>query len=132
MYKIRINCSSKNDLIFNYRKIDNKVYDNILIILRPERFDYIYKIVISFEDYYTPENTIMFTNKYLDIICDRELTNEEYENFIITLNDIGFKCNTDINDDFNFNYILTNIKNPKYLDNDSYITRQKNLYIKGV
>ena len=69
MYKIRINCSSKNDLIFNYRKIDNKVYDNISIILRPERFDYIYKIVISFEDYYTPENTIMFTNKYLDIIC---------------------------------------------------------------
>jgi len=133
-YKIRINCSSKNDLSFNNKKISDKSYDDILIELKPDNYDYLNKIVISFEDYYSPENTIIFTNKYIDIICNKYLTNDEYKLFINTLSNIGFKGNCEDKDDYNFNYIINDINNPKIIINDKndYIKRQKNIYIREV
>ena len=133
-YKIRINCSSKNYLTFNNKKINNKIYDDIIYALNPETIDYIYKIVISYEDYYSPENTIEFTNKYLDIIFNRYINNDEYKSFINNLINIGFKGNYDDTDDYNFNNIINEIKNPKIIINETndYISRQKNLYIKEV
>lgn len=133
-YKIRINCSSKNYLTFNNKKINNKIYDDIIYALNPETIDYIYKIVISYEDYYSPENTIEFTNKYLDIIFNRYINNDEYKSFINNLINIGFKGNYQDTDDYNFNNIINEIKNPKIIINETndYISRQKNLYIKEV
>jgi len=133
-YKIRINCSSKNYLSFNNKKINNKIYDDIIYALNPETIDYIYKIVISYEDYYSPENTIEFTNKYLDIIFNRYINNDEYKSFINNLINIGFKGNYQDTDDYNFNNIINEIKNPKIIINETndYISRQKNLYIKEV
>jgi|LakMenEpi03Aug12_release.lakeMendotaPanAssembly.Ray.scaffolds.fasta_scaffold1024034_2 hypothetical protein len=133
-YKIRINCSSKNYLSFNNKKINNKIYDDIIYALNPETIDYIYKIVISYEDYYSPENTIEFTNKYLDIIFNRYINNDEYKSFINNLINIGFKGNYEDTDDYNFNNIINEIKNPKIIINETndYISRQKNLYIKEV
>ena len=133
-YKIRINCSSKNYLSFNNKKINNKIYDDIIYALNPETIDYIYKIVISYEDYYSPENTIEFTNKYLDIIFNRYINNDEYKSFINNLINIGFKGNYEDADDYNFNNIINEIKNPKIIINETndYISRQKNLYIKEV
>lgn len=133
-YKIRINCSSKNYLSFNNKKINNKIYDDIIYALNPETIDYIYKIVISYEDYYSPENTIEFTNKYLDIIFNRYINNDEYKSFINNLINIGFKGNYQDTDDYNFNNIINEIKIPKIIINETndYISRQKNLYIKEV
>lgn len=133
-YKIRINCSSKKYLSFNNKKINNKIYDDIIYALNPETIDYIYKIVISYEDYYSPENTIEFTNKYLDIIFNRYINNDEYKSFINNLINIGFKGNYEDTDDYNFNNIINEIKNPKIIINETndYISRQKNLYIKEV
>ena len=130
-YKIRINCSSKNYLSFNNKKINNKIYDDIIYALNPETIDYIYKIVISYEDYYSPENTIEFTNKYLDIIFNRYINNDEYKSFINNLINIGFKGNYQDTDDYNFNNIINEIKIPKIIINETndYISRQKNLYI---
>lgn len=133
-YKIRINCSSKKYLSFNNKKINNKIYDDIIIALNPETIDYIYKIVISYEDYYSPENTIEFTNKYLDIIFNRNIKNDEYKSFINNLINIGFKGNYEDTDDYNFNNIINEVENPKIIINETndYISRQKNLYIKEV
>ena len=49
MYKIRINCTTQNDLTFNNQKIDKKTYDDIIIKLQPYDIEYIHSVIILYK-----------------------------------------------------------------------------------
>ena len=49
MYKIRLGCTSKDNLCFNGKKITKKLYTQILNKLQPENIDYIETISILYK-----------------------------------------------------------------------------------
>jgi len=77
-FKIRIGCTSIEQLSFNNKKISK---NNFMCVFDSN----ITKLIILYK------TLDKVTTKTLEFICDKELNKEEFENFIKTMKDCGFK-----------------------------------------
>lgn len=89
MYKIRIMCTDLNELAFNGKKINQKSYNNIHNKLQPDNIDYIDTIIILYIKYYSE----LFTNKSLEFLCNKEISEYQFKEFIQKMKEIGFSSN---------------------------------------
>ena len=85
MYKIRIDCTSKDNLCFDNKKIKKESYNNIHSRLQPSNINYIYEIYILYKNYKS------FTYKSLEFNCT-EINENEFIEFIKKMKNIGFCC----------------------------------------
>lgn len=137
MYKIRINCTSQKDLTINNKKINAKTFNNF--ISKTDIDDYILKISILYEDNFHMKNDISFINKTLEFYCSREITEEEFKEFINKLKIFNFISkkkhskiqfiDNDGNIIYNYNYI-TGLSYPK--KSIKSIHYYQNLYINDI
>jgi hypothetical protein len=89
MYKIKINCTHKNDLTFNYKKIDRFNVNRITKLFKPDTIDYVNKIIILYKTSLydkklelQQEYKIKSDNKQLILsLCKRDLTPQELCDF---------------------------------------------------
>ena len=135
IYKIRINCTTQQDLTINNKKINQKTFNNF--ILKNVIDDFITKIAILYEDNFHMKDDISFINKTIEFYCNREINENEFKDFIIKLRKLGFVSkkkhpkiqfiNNDGNIIYNYNY-NTAISYPK--KSIKSIHYHQNLYIK--
>jgi hypothetical protein len=85
-YKIKINCTSYNDLNYNNKKITK---NNCEVKLLKEYNNYINNIYILYKRKKN-EDENNFTTKTLEFRCNKELNKIEFETFIKYMKDIGF------------------------------------------
>lgn len=100
-YKIRINCTNKRELCFNGTKINKELYYDIHNKLLPMYIDYIDKIMILSKTTNSFTTAKSFTTKSLEFICNREIDEMEFNEFIIILKSVGFYCEN--NEQSNYN-----------------------------
>ena len=89
IYKIRINCTTQQDLTINNKKINQKNF----IISKNDIDEYITKIAILYEDNFHMKDDISFINKTIEFYCNREINENEFKDFIIKLRKLGFVSN---------------------------------------
>ena len=89
MYKIRINCTSGTELLFNNAKINKKTYNNIQTKLQPDNINYINSIFILHKKI----DSYNFTMKSLEFLCKEEITKLQFQDFILKMKKIGFHTN---------------------------------------
>ena len=97
-YKIKISCTSKKELCYNNNKISKpnskkkseKDYDKLKQLVNNHN-----NITSSLILYKKFEN---FTTKTLEFLCNKEITEDDFKDFIKNMHDIGFisVCNTKI------------------------------------
>jgi|694.fasta_scaffold13480_6 hypothetical protein len=112
LYKIRINCTTQRDLTINNKKINQKTFNNF--ISKSNIDEYISKISILYEDNFHMKDDISFINKTLEFYCNKEITENEFKEFISKLTKLGFVSkkkhpkiqfiNNDGNIIYNYNY----------------------------
>jgi len=91
LYKIKINCTSKDDLSFDNKKINKKQYNKIHSILQPNNFEYIDSIVILHKKFIKKG----FITKTIEFFCNKELSLITFLDFIQKLKDCGFNSDDD-------------------------------------
>ena len=84
-YKIRINCTNKRELCFNGTKINKELYYDIHNKLLPMYIDYIDKIMILSKTTNSFTTAKSFTTKSLEFICNREIDEMEFNEFIVKI-----------------------------------------------
>ena len=86
-YKIKISCTSKDDLSYNNKKIYNKL--NLVQLINDT--DYIEKILIL----YKKHNNKPIITKSLEFLCkcDNEISDIDFQTFIEKMINIGFSSN---------------------------------------
>jgi hypothetical protein len=89
-YKIKIFCTSINELSLNDEGINRSIYDEIIYSLCPEDDDFIDKIMILYK-YSKRHNIENFVVKSLEIICNTRLTKKQFIEYIKKMHDCGFK-----------------------------------------
>jgi len=111
VYKIRIDCTCQKDLTINNKKINSKSYNDSGFSVK--NFNYITKISILHEDSLHCKNDLCYINKTLEFFCNREITKEEFVDFITYMKNNGFTSKR---------------KEPKiqFIDNDSRIIHNYN------
>ena len=82
MYTIKIECTHR--FYCNGRKIQNKPYIKLQLKELVNQFDYITKSVLLFK---TLKKT---TTKRLEFVCNREISQSEFVEFIKSMKEIGF------------------------------------------
>ena len=89
-YKIKISCTSKEELSLNNKKISMKNYTKNKLLLH--KHDYINKIIILYKISHK------FTTKTLEFLCTNLITEIDFKIFIQNMIDNGFssKYNTTI------------------------------------
>ena len=85
MYKIKIACTSEDDLCYNNKKISKKNYNKINFEDLMNKTDYIETALILYKNF---EN---FTTKSLEFMCKREISELEFKEFIVSMKKIGFE-----------------------------------------
>jgi len=93
-YKIRIGCTTNNQLCCNNKRIDKKEYIKNNVKYIANKFDY----VVSSHILYKTGNRITF--KTLEFVCNTELNDNEFLVFINAMHNIGFNSNTNCNIEF--------------------------------
>jgi len=88
MYKIRIDCTKKNDLCFNNKKIKKESYESIHNKLQPYNISYIDEIYILYKNYKS------FTYKSLEFKC-AEINEDQFIDLIKKMKNSGFSCLND-------------------------------------
>jgi hypothetical protein len=83
VYKIRINCTTQQDLTIDSKKINKQTIKSVMFE------DYINKVYILYEDNFH-SNDKNFINKTLEFYTDKLLTEEEFKDFINNLKFRGF------------------------------------------
>jgi hypothetical protein len=83
MYKIRINCTSEPQLLFNGKKIKNKK-NNIILKLQPDKMDYISSVIILHK------SIKKCTLKSFEILCNYKITEMQFMDLIERMKQIGF------------------------------------------
>jgi hypothetical protein len=102
-YKIKISCTTKDELCYNNKKISNKNYNRPNFEELINNTDYIETALILYK------KVKKFTTKSLEFMCKREILEDEFKTFIKDMKDIGFKSN-------NYNIIkLIKINKPNEL-----------------
>ena len=89
-YKIKIGCTSKDDLSFDNKSITKYNFNKIHSLLQPNTIDYLDSIIILHKIIIRRDNNI-FTTKTLEFCVNRELNNLEFLEFIDKLKNCGFK-----------------------------------------
>lgn len=132
--KIRINCTSQNDLTINNKKITiinyNKYSNNLI------NDKNISRILILYEDNLHNNNNKNFINKTLEFYLYNEISKEEFELFIQKLHNLGYKSkkeapkiqyfNSSNNIEFNYNF---NTIKPFEKNSVNNVYHRQNLYI---
>ena len=92
MYKIRINCTSLDQLAFNNNPINKKSYKEIHDKLQPNNIDYIDSVIILHKktNKKTKKNNKIFTLKTLEFLCNKEISEYQFEELIQKMIEIGF------------------------------------------
>ena len=99
LYKIKIFCTNINELSFTGCRINRSNYDNIIYILNPEEDDFINKIIILYK--YSKRHDIEnFVVKSLEIICNTELTENQFIEYIEKMHDCGFESKNNVTVEF--------------------------------
>ena len=88
MYKIRISCTSDNELAFNNKPINKKSYKEIHDKLQPNNIDYIDSVIILHKK--TKKKTKIFKLKTLEFLCNKEIGEYQFEELIQKMIKIGF------------------------------------------
>ena len=86
LYKIKINCTSIDNLSFDNKKINKKQYNKIHSILQPNNFEYIDSIVILHKKFIEKG----FITKTIEFFCNKELSLITFLDFIQKLKYCGF------------------------------------------
>ena len=71
------------------KKITKESYNNIHNNLQPDNIDYIDAIIILYITYYSE----FFTNKSLEFLCNKEISEYQFEELIQKMIEIGFSSN---------------------------------------
>ena len=87
LYKIKINCTDKNNLSFNNKKINENIYNEIKNKLNPNNDNFIDKIIILYK---YPNKYSYFCVKSLEIICNIKLTEDQFIKYIKKMKNCGF------------------------------------------
>jgi hypothetical protein len=95
-YKIKIFCTSIDELSFNGSRINRSIYDIIIHSLYPKEDDFIDKIMILYKN--SKRHDIKnFVVKSLEIICNTKLTEKQFIEYIEKMHDCGFRsCKNDV------------------------------------
>ena len=90
-YKIKISCTSKDDLCYNNKKMSIKNYNKQNLEKLINNTYYIEKTLIL----YKKLKNIDITTKSLEFICkcDNEISDNEFQTFIKNMINIGFSSN---------------------------------------
>ena len=90
-YKIKISCTSKDDLCYNNKKISVKNYNKLNLEQLINDTDYIEKTLIL----YKKHNNKLITTKSLEFLCkcDNEISDIDFQTFIEKMINIGFSSN---------------------------------------
>ena len=86
VFKIRINCTTQKDLTINNKKINTKSFNNSEF----KTDEYITKIAILYEDNLHSKDDLCYITKTIEFFCNREITNEEFIDFIKKIKSYGF------------------------------------------
>jgi hypothetical protein len=138
--KIRISCTTQDELQINKKKINLKNYLNY-VNNKFDDYDYIIKVFLL-QKYKFINNKTSYIKKSLEFICSRDIIEEEFQNFIEDLKKIGFTTQKEnhkiqyINNEgivvFNYNYNLNKpYIIPAFSNKKKSLYRQQNLYIKN-
>ena len=90
-YKIKIACTTKDDLCYNNKKISNKNYNRPNFEELINNTDYIETALILYKNSKTNKNEFIIT-KSLEFMCkyDNEISELNFQKFIKSLKKIGF------------------------------------------
>lgn len=83
-YKIKCICTSIEEFTFNNNKINKYISNEIIQSLNPENDNFIDNIIVVYK------NNNMTTFKSLEIFCNRLLSKEEFEDYLIEMANCGF------------------------------------------
>ena len=93
MYKIRIMCTNANELAYNKTPINKKSYKEIHDKTQPNNIDYIDSVIILHIHKKTKKNNKIFTLKSLEFLCNKEISEYQFEELIQKMIEIGFSSN---------------------------------------
>ena len=149
-YKIKIGCTSKDDLSFDNKSITKYNFNKIHSLLQPNTIDYLDSIIILHKIIIRRD----VTTKTLEFLCNRELNNVEFLDFIDKLKNCGFKSTekrkgktviqlihiktniVSLNCDFNslkqmIEYLIySKYKDNKIISDDNFIIKFKDIFNK--
>lgn len=98
-YKIRINCTHAQQLSFNNKPINKKTYKTIHEKFEPDLINYIDKINILHTECFKYSTRywkyVWFTYKSLEMLCNREICESEFECIITRMHSCGFISDPD-------------------------------------
>jgi hypothetical protein len=137
--KIKINCTTQEELQINNKKINLKNYNNLN--QKPDNFEFVSKIYLL-QKYKFINNKTTYIRKSLEFICNREITEEEFSLFIENLKKIGFMTKKEdlkvryIDNEgkivFNYNFNTNKpLIIPAFSNKKKSLYRQQNLYIRN-
>jgi hypothetical protein len=108
-YKIKISCTTKDDLCYNNKKISNKNYNRPNFEELINNTDYIETALILYKKVKTYENKII-TTKSLEFMCkcDNEISESDFKKFIESMKNIGYSSGK-----FNTIHLIKIINNEK-------------------
>jgi hypothetical protein len=138
--KIRISCTTQDELQINNKKINMKNYSNY-VNNKFDDFDYIIKVFLLQKFKFVNDKT-SYIKKSLEFICSRDITEEEFQLFIANLKKLGFVSKKEnhriqyINNEgivmFNYNFNLNKpYIIPAFSNKKKSLYRQQNLYIRN-
>jgi hypothetical protein len=138
--KIRISCTTQDELQINNKKINMKNYSNY-VNNKFQDFDYIIKVFLL-QKFKFLNNKTSYIKKSLEFICSRDITEEEFQLFIANLKKLGFATKKEnhliqyINGEgivmFNYSYNLNKpYVIPAFSNKKKSLYRQQNLYIRN-
>jgi len=98
-YKIRINCTHKEGLSFKGEPINKKTYKTIHAEFEPDLINYIDKINILHTECFKYSTRywkyLWFTYKSLEMLCNKEICESEFEYIIKRMHSCGFISDSD-------------------------------------
>jgi len=130
-YKIKINCTSREELSFKTIKINNHTFEEFRDIKYPQ---YIYRLNFVTRNVTNIKKNEHFTIKYLEFMCDRLVEDKELIEFIKYMKLLGFDSKNNnkvslINSDNNTyisEYYFNSLKKSKI------VKKPKNPYNKSI
>ena len=136
MFKIRINCTTKDDLSFCGRKINKKIHNQLVQKLTPN--DDIEIIQILYKTHRKPRKPRKpkyYTRITLEFFTNNELCDKKFISFIANMKSLGFISESDdcciqlintISNDILLNYYFTSeIKHTQMTDDIHYKNTSK-------
>ena len=136
--KIKINCTTQEELQINNKKINQKNYNKLNE--KPDKFEFVSKIYLL-QKFKFIDNKTAYIRKSLEFICNKDITEEEFIDFIENLKKIGFATKKenlkiryiDSEGKIVFNYNFTTNKPfiiPAFSTKKKSLYKQQNLYIR--